>query len=148
MVALVKNAGAGCVGCKRLLDGPPMRMGLDPVGEVFTRQFACGDRDDYAFLLVDRRAQFETIEKKHDFESGVPDTLVAVDERVIGDQEITESCSLFDQRGIELSRTEGLKRLTHGGLQRTVIAQPERAAGLADDAVVQFKDLFDRKSSH
>ena len=78
----------------------------------------------------------------------MPHTLVAVDEGMALNQREAQRSRLLDQRGIQVDPAEGGLGLRDCRLEAAQIANPDGAAGCAENEAVEFNHLAQRQMAH
>ena len=92
--------------------------------------------------------QLVTVEKEKDFERGVTDPLVAVDEGMVADERVCDRCGLVGERRVQVDAVERGTRLGESRLQAAEFPQTRRAAGLGDDAFMEDEHFGERSVAH
>ncbi len=113
----------------------------DPSLELVSGPVPRGDGEDLGFGIVDVDLQLLAIEHKHRFKGGMPDPLVAVDERVIRNQGEAERGGFLDETRVEIVAPEGLLRLAESRFQHAEIPETVGPTGQRDDSIVEVEDL-------
>jgi hypothetical protein len=90
--------------CWRLPD-PDGR--LNPMKEFFASAFAGCDRQNHALGNINVTLKSMAVEKEHYLDSCVPNSFVAVSERVVANQREAERRGLLFERRIQVAAVEG-----------------------------------------
>src|SRR5439155_20667503 len=101
-----------------------------------------------ALLGIDGGIDLCTVEHQECLHGGVPNALVAIDERVALNQRQAQRRGLVSESGIQVTTTERGLRLGDCGLQRPEVPDAGRAAGRLEEAPVQLNDLPQRDVAH
>lgn len=81
-------------------------MVTKPVGQVRPVHPASGEIEHETLLVIEGGVDLGAVEDKEGFHGGVPDALVAVDERVVLNQREAHRRGLLDHRWIQIAATE------------------------------------------
>src|SRR3989442_5785661 len=109
---------------------------------------ASGQIEYKALLGVDGGIDLGTVEYQECRHGGMPDTLVAIDERMALNQRQTQRRGLLSESGIQVTTTERGLGLGDCGLQRTEVPDAGRAPGRPEEAPMQLNDLPQRNVAH
>ena len=116
--------------------GSPRNFCLQPVTkepgqQIFVTFFSGGNlQNDVGELLLCIRKLHAVDRQKNQHGVGA-DSLVAVYERIIFYQTVTEPGGLLLERGIGAGIAKGLKRRVESGIQKPLVPQARTAAGLS-----------------
>src|SRR5574341_884241 len=123
-------------------------MLTEPAGQLAVIEAACGKIKHDALLLIGGCIDFRTVEDHEGLQGGMPDALVAVDERVALNQGQTQRCGLLGESGIQVTTTERGLGLGDCGLERSKVPDASRAACRLQEAPMQLDDLPQRDVAH
>lgn len=113
-------------------------MRTNPLDERVARDGARGHTENHRFGVIQICVQFESVQHEKDFERGMTNTLVAINERMIQNQREPERGSFGFECRMQLGAVEGRASLRNGGFERTQVPNGKRAAANGDDASVEF----------
>src|SRR5206468_9142982 len=114
-------------------------MVAEPVGQFAPIEPASGQIEYKALLGVDGGIDLGTVEYQECLHGGMPDTLVAIDERMALNQRQTQRRGLLSESGIQVTTTERGLGLGDCGLQRTEVPDAGRAPGRPEEAPIDRK---------
>ena len=95
------------LGVGRLGSLERFEMLTKPIGQVGGTDLASGQIEHEALLIIDRGIHLGTVEDQKGFHGGMPQALVAIDERVALNQREAQRRSLLSQRRIQVDVAEG-----------------------------------------
>ena len=90
--------------------------------EDLARNRSCGDAKDHTFGLINARTQLKSIQHQEDFECGVSNALVPVDERMIQNYGEAQRDGFVRECTIEFVAIERRSRLCEGGFKRAKVS--------------------------
>src|SRR5207249_10011945 len=102
-------------------------MVAEPVGQFAPIEPASGEIEYKALLGVDGGIDLRTVEYQECLHGGMPDTLVAIDERIALNQRQTQRRGLLSESGIQVTTTDRGLRLCASGLQLTELPDAGRS---------------------
>src|SRR2546422_2224788 len=123
-------------------------MLTEPVGQLAAIESACGEIEHKALLGIDGGIDLGAVEYQERLHGGMPDALVAIDERVALNQRQAQRRALINEGGIQVNTIERGLGLGDGGLQRTKVPDAGRATSRLEEAPMQLNDLPQRDIPH
>jgi len=120
----------------------------EPVDQLTTIEPAPGEIEYEALLGIDGGLDLPAVEHQECLHCGMPNALVAIDERVALNQRQTQRRSLVSKSRIQLSTTERGPGLGDCRFQRPEVPNAGCAAGRLEEATMQFNDLPQRDVAH
>src|SRR5258706_16371143 len=92
------------VGRRRLRER--LEMVTKPIGQVRPIDPTGGEIKHETLLVIDGGVDLGAVEDEKGLHGGVPDALVAVDERMVPNQGEAQRCGLLDKGWVEIATTE------------------------------------------
>ncbi|HSG71341.1 MAG TPA: hypothetical protein VLA12_13050, partial [Planctomycetaceae bacterium] len=103
---------------------------------------------DNDLSVINIGSQFVAVQDQKCFHDGVPDSFIAVDERVIPYDRKAQSIRFGLDGRVKLLTVKRHLWLRDGGLQTSQITHAVRSSGLLDDESMKFKNLCEREMTH
>ena len=113
-------------------------MLLNPVHKCVACKIAGGKIQHDALLLIDGRTKFIAIDYEESFHRCMPNSLVAIDERVIEDKRKAQGCGSSLKVGVEVLSGKALARLGKGRFQSAEVPNSAGTTPPFDYGPVEF----------